>query len=234
MTSTRLPGKVLLPLCGQTVLEVMLDRLKAFKEHIVVATTDDGSEAPIVALCEKLAIPSFRGDTDNVLKRYYQCAETFARNEDGVIVRLTSDCPLIDPEIVRQTVAFFEAEAFDYVSNCVERTFPRGFDCEVFTLRALEKAYNDASTPFEQEHVTTYIHTTHKDAFKIGSFCDVLGDRGRKYRLTLDEEADYEVIKAVYRLFDCRTDFGYEELLERLAEHPEIYEMNRHVEQKKL
>lgn len=211
----------------------MLDRLKAFKGDIVIATTDDGSEAPIVALCKQLGIPSFRGDTDNVLERYYHCAKSYVKGRDDVIVRLTSDCPLIDPEIVRQTVDFFETGSFDYVSNCVARTFPRGFDCEVFGFGALEQAYLNAVTPFEKEHVTTYIHTTHKDAFKIGSFCDVRGDRGGKYRLTLDEEADYEVIKALYTLFDCRTDFGYEGLLEVLSAHPEIYEMNRHVEQKK-
>lgn len=234
MTSTRLPGKVLLPLCGKTVLEVMLERLAAYKDSIVIATTDDGSEAPIVELCSRRGVSYFQGDTDNVLERYYRCALAFDGAENGPIVRLTSDCPLIDPDVLGRTIACFENGAFDYVSNCIERTFPRGLDCEVVSFYALEKAYQHATTPFEQEHVTTYIHTTHKDEFSIGSYRDESGSSGAKYRLTLDEAADYEAIKAVYDVFCCRTDFGYAELLKALTEHPEIHGMNRHVEQKKL
>lgn len=231
MTSTRLPGKVLLPLCGKTVLEMMLERLEKFKRHIVVATTDDGSEAPIVSLCETLGVHCFRGDTDNVLERYCLCAQAFAADEKSTIVRLTSDCPLIDPDILQETLEYFGSGRFDYVSNCLERTFPRGLDCEVFSFKALETAYQNAVTAMEKEHVTTYIHTTHKERFAIGSYTygkDVSG-----YRLTLDEPDDYEAIQALYRQFECRSDFTFEMLLDMLEKHPHIAQINAHVEQKK-
>lgn len=231
MTSTRLPGKVLLPLCGKSVLEVMFDRLHTFKDSLLIATTNDGSETPIVALCEKLGIRSFRGETENVLERYLLAAKKYGATTGDVIVRLTSDCPLIDPGTLERMLAFFEAGDYDYLSNVVERTFPRGLDIEIFSFDALEKAYHNAATPFEKEHVTTYIHTTHRGEFSIGSFADK--EDHSKYRLTLDEPADYDVIKAVYEKLGCRTDFGYKELIEVLEANPEIVALNAHVEQKK-
>lgn len=231
MTSTRLAGKVLLPLCEKTVLEVMLKRLKKFKNNITIATTDDGSEMPITQLCEKNNIEYFMGDASNVLDRYYRCAKYFDAKSGDIIVRLTSDCPLIDGEVVEKIIDYYKKNSFDYVSNVIKRTFPRGFDCEVFSFDALKKAYKNAASDFEKEHVTTYIHTTHKDEFKIGSYED--SEDNSKYRLTLDEKEDYEAIKEVYSKFGCKTNFDYKELLAVLKANEYIFDINSHIEQKK-
>ncbi len=228
MTSTRLPGKILLPLCGKTVLETMLDRLGKFKDNIVIATTNDGTEEPIVSLCERAGVPYFRGDPQNVLERYYKCAKSF---QAATIVRLTSDCPLIDGTVVQDVIDFFHEGGFDYAANVLERTFPRGFDCEVFSFTALEKAYLGARSDLEKEHVTMYIYTSHKEEFSIGSY--TYGQDMSRYRLTLDEPADYDAIREVYGLFDCKTDFSFETLIDRLEENSYIYDINAHVEQKK-
>lgn len=231
MTSTRLPGKVLLPLCGKSVLEIMLDRLEKFRKNIVIATTDDGSETPIVSLCERMGIPYYTGDTNNVLERYFLCASQFKADENTTIVRLTSDCPLIDEAVLDAVIRYFQQGGFDYAANVLERTFPRGLDCEVFSFAALEKAYKNATTDFEKEHVTTYIHTTHRSEFSIGSYT-YPKDMSR-YRLTLDEADDYRAIQEIYQQFGCRTDFTFEALLEVLEKNPHIHQLNAHIEQKK-
>lgn len=231
VTSTRLPGKILLPLCGKTALEIMLDRLDFFRKHIIIATTNDGSEKPIVQLCESGGIKYYQGDTDDVLSRYYETAKKYGAKKSDKIVRLTSDCPLIDQDILKKIIGFYEAGEYDYVSNTYERTYPRGLDCEVFSFKALEESFNKAKTTFEKEHVTTYIHTTHKDEFTIGSFKDEKDNS--KYRLTLDEKDDYEAIEELYKLFQCRVSFSYNELINKLESNKYIYDINHHIEQKK-
>ncbi|MCH9813713.1 MAG: glycosyltransferase family protein [Epsilonproteobacteria bacterium] len=232
MTSTRLPKKVLLPLCGKTVLEVMIERLGDLKENIIIATTNDGSEAEIVTLCQKLGVKYYRGDTENVLSRYYEAAMIQGVDEVDTIVRLTSDCPLIDKAVVEKTIALFYDGEYDYVSNTMHRTFPRGLDTEVFSFRVLKEAYDGATSIQEKEHVTTYIHTTHREHFNLGSYQDPQDNS--KYRLTLDEEADYTAIKTLYEKFNCKIDFDYDALIKVLHANPFIYEINKEIEQKKL
>ncbi len=231
MTSTRLSGKVMLPLCDSTVLEVMFQRLPKFKDQIILATTDDGSEAPIVDLCKTLNIRYYRGDTQNVLSRYYEAALSHGARSGDTIVRLTSDCPLIDQQLLLDMLTEFDINQYDYLSNTVQRTYPRGLDVEVFTFDALQKAHSNATTEFEKEHVTTYMHTTHKEEFSQGYYQD--SSNNSKYRLTLDEEDDYRAIKELYHLLDCRTDYSYATLIEILKANPHIYAINAHIEQKK-
>jgi len=159
MTSTRLPGKVMLRLCDTTVLEMMLRRLERFKAHIIIATTDDGSEAPIVALCERLHVRYFRGDTDNVLERYYKAALHFGADENSVIVRCTSDCPLIDADILTRAITTHAAQHEAYVYVDITASYPRGMDAEVFSFAYLKQAQNEASNAYEREHVTPYIRS---------------------------------------------------------------------------
>lgn len=232
ISSTRLPKKVILPLCDRTVLETMFERLSPLKEHLYIATTNDGTEDAIVELCNKNSIPVYRGDRDNVLQRYYDTASEFGATDEDIIVRLTSDCPFIDPTIVAEVITLLKEGNYDYASNCIERTYPRGFDTEVFRFKTLKHAFENASTTFEREHVTTYIHTTHKEKFKLGSFTDST-DRSR-YRLTLDEQDDYDMTKALYKALGCRYDFSYDELISVLEANPQIAQMNLHVEQKKV
>ena len=232
MTSTRLPKKVLLPLCGKTVLEVMFDRLEAYKENIIIATTDDGSETLIVNLCKELEIKYYRGSTHNVLSRYYKSALANGASTHDIIVRLTSDCPLIDQEIVGNTINHYKNGNYEYVSNRINRKVPVGLDVEVFSFSALEEAYLNASKDYEKEHVTPYIYMTKKSDYRIGSYEPKVD--GSQYRLTLDEEDDYLAIQEIYKKFHCRTNFTYEVLIDTLKKNPFIYNINSHVEQKKV
>jgi len=222
----------MLPLCNKSVLEVMLQRLQCFKKDIIVATTDDGSETPIVGLCKRLGIRYHRGDTEDVLGRYYEAGVKYGAEDEDTIVRLTSDCPLIDAQIVQQCIEKFRDEKVDYLSNVgKQRTFPRGLDCEVFNFSTLQEAFFRAKTPYEREHVTPFIHTTHKEEFAISHLKDVHDNS--KYRLTLDEPKDYEAITKLYTLLKCKVSFDYVELLSVLKNNPSIYEINKDVAQKK-
>jgi len=224
--STRLPSKVLLELCGTTVLEVMFKRLEVLKEHIIVATTDDGSEEPIVEICKKHSIACFRGDEKNVLKRFADCAKKFSKNKEESIVRLTSDCPLIDADIVKNVINFFDENSYDYVSNVEKRTFPRGMDCEVFSLSSLLDANEKAKTSYDKEHVTPYI----KAHSNIGSFESSIDNSN--FRLTLDTIEDFQVIKLIYNELNCSTDFSYKKLIDLLKEKPHLSKLNQNVKQK--
>lgn len=228
MTSTRLPAKVMLPLCDKTVLEVMIDRLEPFKDKIIIATTNDGTQKEIVDICNKLNLKYYEGDTQNVLSRYYESAVKFGAQNDDIIVRCTSDCPIIDKNIIQNTIDTFVSSEADYTSSC---GFPRGMDTEVFRFSLLKEANENASSDYEKEHVTPYMYRTIKDRLKITAFKNKNDDS--KYRLTLDEKDDYKAIKEVYKLFDDQTDFSYQELMLKLHENPYIYSINSHVEQKK-
>jgi len=221
--SSRLPSKVLLELCGSTVLEIMFKRLESLKKEIVVATTDDGSEEPIIELCKKHSIAYFKGSESDVLKRFCECAKEFKAD---TIVRLTSDCPLIDSKIVNDVIEYFKQNDYDYVSNVESRTYPRGLDCEVFSASKLYEADKNAKNMFEREHVTPYI----KEHSKVGSFQD--REDNSNFRLTLDEKEDYEVIQSIYKEFNCQTDFSYEELITLLKSKPHLTLANKNVDQK--
>ena len=232
MTSTRLPKKVMLPLCNKSVLEIMIQRLSSFHKHIIIATTDDGSEQKIIEMCEQLNIRYFKGSTDNVLQRYYLAAKNFGAQDTDIIVRLTSDCPLIDENIVKNIIEFYKNNNFDYASNTIQRSFPRGMDTEVFSFKCLHTAYEKASLDFEKEHVTQYINNSHKEEFTQGQYVDKKDNS--KYRLTLDEELDYQAICEIYKLFYCQLNFTYKELINLLEENPYLYEINKSIEQKKV
>ncbi len=230
MTSNRLPKKVMLPLGNKPVLEVMIERLGAFKEKIIIATTNDGSQQPIVDLCHKLGIKFVEGDVHDVLSRYYLAAQSIGAKSDTVIVRCTSDCPLIDIiESARVIEYFFRVNAeYDYVSAGPHCGFPNGFDTEVFSFRALELAYRNAEEDFEKEHITQYICRNMRVAEYSNS------EDFSHWRLTLDEPADYEAINSIYQLFNYQTDFNFSELKKILYSNPEILQINAHVEQIKV
>ena len=216
MTSTRLPAKVMLPLCGKTVLEIMLDRLAPFHKNIIIATTDDGSQTPIVQLCETLHVKHFEGDTDDVLSRYYHSAIKFDADDATIIVRCTSDCPLIDADIIKETIEFYKNSDAEYVCACQNSGFPRGMDSEVFSFKQLKEAYEKAITEHQKEHVTPYI----KENVKCASYKNTQDHS--KYRLTLDEADDYKAITELYAKLGYRTDFSYEELIATLEKNPNI------------
>lgn len=229
MTSTRLPGKVMLPLCGKTVLEIMLDRLKKLKKHIIIATTNDGTQKPIVDVCKKNHIPYYEGDTENVLRRYYEAARKFNAKNDDIIVRLTSDCPLTDQDVVQKTINLYKDNHLDRAGAGPHSGFPMGIDAAVYGFGFLKFMYESASTPYEKEHVTIHPDKI-KQPFKTLQLYNKTDDS--HYRLTLDEKKDYEAIKEVYKKFNFSTEFTYDELIKMLKKNSYIYEINKDVKQK--
>lgn len=232
INSTRLPKKVLLELCGMSVLEFMIKRLNEFKDKIIIATTNDGSEEPIISLCQKNKINYFRGSEENLLERFTQAAISFGAQENDIIIRLTSDCPLICIEPIKEGLVIFSNSDFDYYSNCIQRSYPRGLDFEMVRFYRLKEAYMNATNKRDKEHVMTYFYHTNKDRFKLGNL--MLHKDYSNFRLTLDEALDYEAIKETMRLLNCKIDFSLSELLNLLDNHPKIASINSSVKQKSL
>jgi len=230
MGSTRLPGKVLKDLDGETVLARVLTRVKraAAIGEVLVATSDEPGDDVIVTECTRLDTRVFRGDENDVLDRYYRAAQ-FSKAE--IVVRITADCPLIDPQITDKTINEFIKERPDYASNALIRTYPRGLDTEVFSFQALECAWREASESYQRAHVTPYIYQ-HPERFKV------LAVQGEKdysgLRWTLDTDEDLEFLRAVYARFAGRDDFGWQDLLGLLEREPGLSLINQHVVQKTL
>lgn len=227
--STRLAGKVLADIGGQPMLWRVIARTRAAEtlDQIVVATTTESADDAIVVFCRERGVACFRGSEEDVLDRYYQAAR-----EDGadVVVRITSDCPLIDPEIVDKTVRAFLSELPDYASNGVVRTYPRGLDTEVMTLRALEMAWREARQPYQRTHVTPYIYEN-PDRFRILS---VTGDHDYSaYRWTVDAREDLELVRAVYSRLQG-DGFLLNDVVRLMEREPEVAQINRSVAQKAL
>src|SRR5258706_14523536 len=194
MGSTRLPGKVLKDLGGDTVLSRVLARVKraATIGEVIVATSDAAGDDVIVAECKRLNARVFRGDEKDVLQRYYPAAQLFKAD---VVVRITSDWPLNDPEGTDQTVGEFLKERPDYASNALERTYPRGLDTEVFTMRALELAWSESSEAYQRAHVTPYMYQN-PERFKVLA---VKGENDYSgLRWTLDTQEDLDLLRAMY------------------------------------
>lgn len=201
MGSERLPGKVIKPILGKPMILYTLDRLKRSKyvNEIVLATSISEKEEPLVQVVRQEGYNIFRGEENNVLKRYVDAYKKFGGD---VIVRVTGDCPLIDPQIVDNVISHYLMYDYDYVRLDVPDTFIRGFDVEVFSAEALERTYDEVSKSNEEqymEHVTLYMYRN-KDKFKIGY---VKGDKlyNKNYRLCVDTVEDFEVVSKVYEHF---------------------------------
>jgi spore coat polysaccharide biosynthesis protein SpsF len=230
MGSRRLPGKVLLDLGGATVLARVVRRLARSEQisQIVVATTGAPADEAIVSECQRLQVSYFRGSEDDVLDRYYQAARS---HPAGAVVRVTSDCPLIDPKLVDETIRVFRDNRADYASNVFPRTYPRGLDTEVFTSAALERAWREAREPSEREHVTPFFYE-HPEIFRLSS---VSGDVDHShYRWTLDTPEDLELLRAIYSRFDNHGDFSWQDVIALMEREPDLAELNSQVLQKSL
>ena len=230
MGSSRLPGKVLMDLGGETTLARVVRRLKRSRQvtKIVVATTTACGDQSIIRECEHLQVVCFRGEEQDVLDRYYQAARA---NAADAVVRITSDCPLIDPELVDETVEVFRNEHADYACNVSPRTYPRGLDTEVFSFDALDRAWREAREAHQREHVTPYLYE-HPQIFKLASLSGA-ADYSR-YRWTLDTREDLELLRAIYSRFDGRDDFSWQEVLRLMEREPELAELNSQVLQKSV
>ncbi len=226
MGSSRLPQKVFMMIEGKTVLEHVLDRVKAVdgSHKIIVATTEKKEDDTIVEICRKCGVLVFRGSENDVLDRFYNAAVFASLNN---IVRITADCPLIDPEIIRKTIKFYKTGGFDYVGNAHPPTFPDGMDVEVFNFNSLRKCWEEARREDEREHVTTYI-LRNPERFKIGNFAGTqdLYD----LRLTLDEREDFDLISAVYaNLYSKSKLFGLNDIINLFSEKPELLKINQNI-----
>lgn len=225
MSSSRLPGKVLLPLAGKPVLEHVIQRLRHCKtlNHIMVATSTAIDDDAIENWCKQHSVECFRGDLTDVLDRYYQAATACCAD---VIVRITSDCPAVDPSIVDEVVAGFFSGNFDAFSLAGE--FPDGLDCQVFSYATIAKAWKEATLPSEREHVGPYIEKSHPELFKIGGLHKFEGLN--HHRWTLDEPQDYAFLQAVYaKLYREEIPFSATDVLNLLRQHPELMQFNSHI-----
>lgn len=231
MGSTRLPGKILKKVNGRPLLSYQLERLQQsnYINDLVIATTIDEKDDLIVEFCKKNNILWYRGLEDDVLARYYETAKAFKAD---AIVRITSDCPIIDVQVVDKTIQYFLDNNYEYVSNTVERTYPRGLDTEVFTFEALEKAYKDAVRERDREHVTAYFYTN-PDVFKIGSVRNEMDYS--KYRWTVDTEEDFQLINNIIeKLYSGNPKFTLHDTVKLMEANPDWFYINAHIEQKKL
>src|SRR6266566_5493303 len=228
MGSTRLPGKVLMTVGTEPVLARVVHRLRraALIDGIIVATSDRPADDAIVRECNRLQVACFRGSENDVLDRYWQAAQWCGAE---AIVRITSDCPLIDAELVDETIQAFLSQPADYTSNALERTYPRGLDTEAFTIAALERAWREAREPYEREHVTPYIYE-HPELFRLVSVRDERDYSA--YRLTLDTHEDLQLIRTIYSRFEGRDDFGWQDVLALMEREPELAQLNARVLQK--
>ena len=228
--STRLPGKVLKDLGGQTVLARVLRRISRMRavEEIIVATTSEAADDPVVDEASRKGVLVYRGSTEDVLDRYYQAACVF--NAD-VIVRITADCPLIDPEISDRVIRKFLEVRPDYASNTLERTYPRGLDTEVASFSTLKRAWENAREPYQRSHVMPYIYQN-STQFRL---CSVKGlEDYSHHRWTLDTPEDLEFMRGVYAKLSRNEDFGWQDVLKIVERDPALRAINRNIRQKAL
>lgn len=227
MSSTRLPGKVLLPLAGAPALQRQLERLGRVTgwDRLIVATSNEASDDPIAALCAELSQEVFRGSLDNVLDRFYHAA---LFHQARHVVRLTGDCPLIDPGIVDRVIALHLPGGYDYTNNTLRRTFPTGLDCEIARFDVLAEAWREARDPGELEHVTPFIYNR-PERFKIG--CLTQEQDLSALRWTLDTPEDYAMVGAVYNaLYPANRAFATDDILAFLKDKPRIRARNATVQ----
>ena len=228
MSSSRLPGKVLLPLMGKSLLARMIERLKMsdYGAGLVIATSTGVADDAIAKEAEALGVSCYRGSLNNLLDRHYQAAKLC--NAD-VVLKIPSDCPLIDPKAIDHVLDFFFANRnhYDYVSNLHPATWPDGNDVEIMAMHCLEQAWRKATRPLELEHTTPYIWEN-PNVFSIGNVPWETGlDYSMSHRFTIDYEEDYLFIKRVFEeLYPAKADFSCGDILALLEQKPEIYELN--------
>ncbi len=230
MGSKRLPGKVLKKIGDRTMLARVIERARQASavDAIVVATTTDRGDDAVLRECKRLGVASFRGSSEDVLDRYHAAATEHRAVE---VVRITCDCPLLDPEVVDRVVGALREGRSDYASNTVERTFPLGLDAEAFTFQALRTAWKEAKKPYERAHVTPYLWQ-HPDLFRIRQV-KADGDF-HTHRWTVDTPEDLEFIRAVYARLRDPERFTWRDVLGVVQADPALEAINRHVRQKSL
>ena len=226
MSSSRLPGKVLKPILRRPMLELQIERVNRCKaiDRLAVATSINNEDRAIVNLCNNLSVDYYCGDLNNVLDRFYQAARHFHADH---IVRLTGDCPLIDPEFIDILISFYMEQRCDYASYCRPPTLPDGLDAEIFSFEALEEVWRRAEGPYELEHVVPYI-IRHPEQFSIANW--EYSDNLSNLRWTVDEPEDFELVRQVFeQLYPKNHAFDMKDILRMLEERPELKTINMHI-----
>lgn len=219
MGSSRLPGKVLMDIAGKPMLWHVVNRVKHAKklDDVVVATTTLKEDKKILDWASSIGIKSYAGSEKDVLDRYYQAAKKY---EADIVVRITADCPLIDPKVIDEIVGFFLNNDFDYASNTIKPTYPDGLDTEVFSFNSLQKAWEEAKLASEREHVTPYIKKN-DNLFKTKNFENNVDFSDMRW--TVDEKCDLEFIREIYgRLYKNNRIFFMEDVVNLLKKYPEM------------
>ena len=228
MSSERLPGKVLKELNGVPMIQCIVNRAGAAKrvDHVVVATSDETTDDMLYNFCVENAISTYRGDLNNVLKRYYDCA---TREKADIIIRLTGDNALIDAEILDAAVDIFEKQGVDYLHYCEE--LPIGMHIEVFSYEALKRAMDEADNSECKEHVTLYMYKN-SDKFHCVTYSEKGMVNHSSLRWTIDTPEDYELVNKIYQSFGT-VIFTYQDILDLYERKPELKLINENIKQKK-
>jgi spore coat polysaccharide biosynthesis protein SpsF len=233
MTSTRLPGKVLLPGYNKSMLEHLVERLQQSQhiQKVIVATTINQTDDPIIELCEKLEIGYHRGSENDVLQRVL---DTMSAHDTDIIVEITGDCPLIDYNVVDDVINTYLNNSYDYVSNVMKRTYPRGLDTQVFSKQVLEKVNTLTKDPMDREHVSLYIYK-HPQTFSCHGISLPTELSHPDYRWTLDTPEDYEFIKTVFeKLYPTNPKFTFQDIYKLISSNPELTNINKEIKQKTI
>lgn len=228
MTSSRLPGKVLLPLAGKPVLQHIIERLRRSKyiDEVIVACTTNESDQPIVDLCKSLSCRYFRGSEDDVLTRVLDAAKYYSID---IIVEVTSDCPCVCPEHADLLIQLLVANKVDYCSNVLYRTYPRGLDMQVFWTLALERVNIEVDNPIDRQHVSSWMYLNPKSRYKLHNmhFEEDLSH----IRITVDTEDDYKLLNYLFSLFPDN-NFRDGDIIGLIKRCPDLFKVNEHVAQK--
>ncbi len=222
MGSTRLPGKILMEVDDKSILEYEIERLRQSKliDKIVIATTTNAEDDKTEAFCNKVNIDCFRGSENDVLERYARCAEKYP--EFNSILRITGDCPLIDPHVIDELILFFDKEELDYASNTElgRETYPNGVDAEILTRETLARTHEEATLPSDREHVTLYIRNSDKFIKKYIRNAENLSS----YRFTVDSKEDFDVVSFLIKNSSITAQF--KDYVDLLNENPKIRDIN--------
>ena len=233
MASIRLPGKVLMQIQGKPILWYLVERLKRARmiSEMIIATSSEVTDEPIVAFCQYNNLKVFRGSESDVLSRYAEAASLF---DSQIIIRICADSPLLDPVIIDDFVIEFLSsnKKYDYLSNTINQTYPLGMNVEIFTKTALEEANVLAKYKYEREHVTPYIYN---NPLRYRICQKHLQEDFSKIRLTVDVVEDFNLIKLLIEHFHSQiTNLGLDEILSFYVSCPDVFKINSHIKQKML
>jgi spore coat polysaccharide biosynthesis protein SpsF len=226
MLSTRLPGKVLMEVCGQPMLARMVERVRRARslDDIVIATSEHPSCDPIASLALEIGVRCFRGSEEDVLDRVLKAAASVAAD---TIVELTGDCPLIDPAVIDRIVTIYGESGVDYCANVLQRTYPAGMDTQVFSFGTLDTVSRLTCDPADREHVSLYIYK-HPERFSLKNVESSLPSEMARWRLVVDHPQDLILIRKIYEdLYPRKADFLLDDIRRLLERHPEWLEINR-------